>query len=135
MAACVPVAAIPQPRYHDLMTSDILLAGDRIELSGGYEFQPAWLGERSSLMGVVATFIPGQNDLAAAVIVLDEPLCMDGISGAAVVLEQRYAGATWTSAGVVHVELCEFMPEQKRWQDRRQGKWVESHAQYKKIVG
>jgi hypothetical protein len=117
------------------MTGQVLLAGDRIELSGGYDFEPAWLGERSSFMGNVASFIPGQNGVLAAVIALDEPFTVDDITGRTVVLEQRYEGATWASAGVVHVELCDFVPEPKRWQDRRQGKWVESHAQYQRIVG
>jgi hypothetical protein len=129
------IAAISSLRYHGHMISDVLTAGDRIELSGGYDFEPAWLGERSSLKGKVESFIPGQNDLPAAVIVLDEPLIVEGTSGRTLVLEQRYVGATWALTGVVHVELCDFIPEPKRWQDRRQGKWVESHAQYKKMVG
>ena len=117
------------------MTGGVLLAGDSIDLSGGYDYEPAWLGERSSLKGKVASFIPGQNDVPAAVIALDEPLIVDGLTGRTVVLEQRYEGATWALAGVVHVELCDFMPEPRRWQDRRQGKWVESHAQYQKMEG
>ncbi len=117
------------------MTSEVLLVDDRIELSGGYDFKPTWLGERSSLVGKVASFIPGQNDLPAAVIALDEPLTVDGVSGHIVVLEQRYKSSAWTLTGDVHVELCDFLPEPKRWQDRRQGRWVESHAQYKRMAG
>ncbi|WP_159712253.1 hypothetical protein [Sphingomonas sp. AX6] len=115
------------------MTSDVLRPGDRIELSGGYDFEPAWLDGRSSLLGKVTSFIPGQNDLPAAVVALDDPVRVYGISGSTVVIEQRYVGATWTATGVVHVELCDFEPDPSRWQDRRQGKWVESHAQYKKV--
>jgi hypothetical protein len=33
----------------------------------------------------------------------------------------------------VHVELCDFQPEAKAWQHRKRGKWVESHASYKKL--
>ncbi|MXP29606.1 hypothetical protein GRI58_12345 [Porphyrobacter algicida] len=115
------------------MTIVALRAGDRVELRGGYDFEPAWLSGRVSLLGSVATFIPGQNDLPAAVVALDDSISVDGVRGSTVVLEQRYAGATWTETGVVHVELCDFQPERIRWQDRRKGKWVESHAQYKKV--
>ena len=52
------------------------------------------------------------------------------ISGKIIVLELRYAGASWTKNEVVHVELCNFMPEDKPWKDRAQGVWVESHASY-----
>lgn len=116
------------------MTSEILLEGDRIELSGGYDFEPAWLGKRSSLLGKVTSFIPGQNELPAAVIALDEPVIMDDVGGHTVVLELRHEGATWAPTGIVHVELCDFMPDPRRWQDRPQGKWVESHAQYRRVA-
>ena len=112
--------------------SDHLRVGDRIDLTGGYEFEPAWLGGRDSITGQIASFIPGQNELAAAVVILDEVIIVDGVCGRIVVLEQRYNGATWIDEGVVHVELCDFQPEPTRWQDRRQGKWVESHASYKR---
>jgi hypothetical protein len=108
--------------------SDKLQAGDRVRLSGGYDFEPAWLSGKASVEGTVAAFIPGQNKNPAAVIKLDEPISAEGATGDALVLELRYVGANWGSTEIVHVELCNFMPEPKRWQDRRQGKWVESHA-------
>jgi hypothetical protein len=110
-----------------------LQTGDRVQLSGGYGFEPAWLSGRASVEGTVADFIPGQNETPAAVVKLDEPLTTEGVTGDLLVLELRYVGATWETTGTVHIELCDLQPEPKRWQDRRQGKWVESHAIYQRL--
>ena len=112
--------------------ANCLQTGDRVQLSGGYSFEPEWLSGRGSVAGMVAEFIPGQNETPAAVIKLDEPLTAEGVTGDLLVLELRYVGASWQSTGTVHVELCDFAPESTRWQDRRQGKWVESHATYRR---
>ena len=111
----------------------ILSVGDRIRLSGGYDFEPKWLQGKSELFGMAVKFIPGQNENPAAVIELDEPISVDGIEGRTVVLELRFLGATWGTTETVHIELCDFVPEDKAWQQRRQGKWVESHATYARI--
>jgi len=110
-----------------------LVPGDRIRLSGGYDMEPEWLGGHDAVMGSLAAFIPGQNREPAALVQLDHPLEVQGITGERIVLELRYVGATWTDEGVVHVELCDFEPEAKTWSARRQGKWVESHATYTKL--
>ncbi len=81
-------------------------------------------------MGKCITFIKGQNKQPAAVVELDEAISFENISGKIIVLELRYAGASCTKNEVVHVELCNFMPEDKPWKDRAQGVWVESHASY-----
>jgi hypothetical protein len=47
--------------------------------------------------------------------------------------ELRYAGAKWEETGTVHVELCDFEPQAKSWQDRKKGKWVDSHATYRRL--
>lgn len=113
--------------------------GDRIAVSGGYEFEPDWLGGRSEVAGVVAKLIPGQNRLPACVVLLDQPLTASGDvkgkresrTGSYLVLEPRYVGQEWESTGTVHVELCEFEPEDKPWAERPTGAWVESHATYR----
>ena len=104
-----------------------------MRLSGGYDTDPAWLTGRTGLEGTVSRFIPGQNATPAAVIQLDEPITAGEVTGDKVVLELRYAGAVWASTGTVHIERCAFSPEPKRWQERRQGAWVESHATYEQI--
>jgi hypothetical protein len=105
-----------------------------LQLSGGYDFEPAWLSGRESVEGTVAEFIPGQNDTPAAVLKLEEPITTEGVTGDVLVLELRHVGATWEGTGTVHIELCDFAPEPKRWQDRRHGKWVESHATYRRLA-
>jgi hypothetical protein len=109
--------------------SPALGAGSRLRLFGGYR-DPIWLNRASGDRGTLEQFIPGQNTEPAAVVRLDAPITVDGMTGAVVVLELRYVGHQWSDTGIVHVELCDFEPEPIRWQDRRQGKWVESHAQY-----
>jgi len=110
-----------------------LKIGDRIQIGGGYDMEPKWLNEKENYTGVVKAFIPGQSESLAAVVELDEDIKFDDIVGNMIVLELRYVGAKWKKSEIVHVELCDFIPEEKSWKDRRQGKWVESHALYKKI--
>jgi hypothetical protein len=107
-----------------------LKTGNRIQLSGGYDMDPPWRCGKDHYMGTVVSFIPGQNTEPAAVVELDTPITVEGITGKIVVLELRYVGAKWSGHGTVHIELCDFVPEPKSWSQRRQGKWVESHASY-----
>lgn len=109
------------------------MVGDRIQLSGGYDLDPQWLQGQQYHMATVTRFIPGQNDAPAVVAHLDAPISIDEISGHFVVLELRYKGASWDRSNTVHIELCDFEPEAKTWKERRQGKWVESHAIYEKL--
>jgi hypothetical protein len=111
----------------------MLQTGDRVQLSGGYDAGYTWLGEKESIYGTVVKFIPVQNERPASLIKLDEPIAVDGVTGELLVLELRYVGSEWKPTETVHVELCDFEPEEKQWQDRRRGKWVESHATYKRV--
>jgi hypothetical protein len=106
--------------------------GDRLVLSGGYEMSPRWLCGQPAHIGTVVDLVPGQSEQSAVLVKLDSPIEVDGVSGEFLVLETRYGGQTWGDTGVVHIELCDFEPERKRWQDRRQGRWVESHATYER---
>ena len=111
----------------------VLEIGNRVRLTGGYGFEPAWLSGNENLDGTLVCFIPGQNHMPAAVIKIESPITFEAITGAILVLELRYAGASWEETGIVHIELCDFMPEPAPWQDRRRGKWVESHATYARL--
>lgn len=102
--------------------------GDTIRLSGGYDMEPKWLGGAEYVDGSIEKFIPGQNSSPAAQVRLSSPIQVDEVRGEILVLELRYKETLWTSGEVVHIELCDFIPEEKRWQDRKQGLWVESHA-------
>ena len=108
-----------------------LVVGDRVRLFGGYDMVPTWLGDRDEVFGVVERFIPGQNEQPAVIVRLDEELTVGEVTGEVVVLELGHLGTDWsTPEPRIHVELCDFEPEPRRWQERRQGAWVESHASY-----
>jgi len=115
------------------VSGDKLQVGDRVKLNGGYDAGSTWLGEKDAVYGTVAKFMPGQNTQPAALVKLDETFTADGVAGDILVLELRYVGAEWTLTETVHVELCDFEPGPKKWQDRRHGKWVESHATYNRV--
>jgi hypothetical protein len=101
---------------------------------------PAWLADHEDgCVGTVVEFIPGQNEQPAAVVELDDELVLpDGtgavqarVAGRFLVLELAHVGTDWATARPrIHVELFEDRPEARRWQDRKRGAWVESHATY-----
>ena len=97
-----------------------LCVGDRLTIGGGYDQEPEWLSGNGSVTGTLASFIPEKNG-DAVVVQLDEPLTAKGVTGRIVVLSLRYDGATWGPTETVHVELCDFAPESKPWEERRQG--------------
>ena len=107
-------------------------------ISGGYDFEPQWLGGKQQVTGHVEKWIPGQNTQPACVVRLDELLTATGDvhgkreqrTGGFVVLELRYVGQEWEPSGTVHVELCGTEPEDNSWAEREVGAWVESHATY-----
>jgi hypothetical protein len=117
-----------------------IAVGDRVQVAGGYDFEPQWLGGLASVSGIVVKWIPGQNQAPGCVIRLDEPLTAEGDvrgvretrTGSYLVLETRYVEQVWEDTGTVHVELCTSEPEDLRWPDRPIGAWVESHATYTK---
>ena len=114
--------------------SDTLQVGDRVRVGGGYDAGSTWLPAGQWRAGTLVEFIPGRNDTPNAVIKLDAPIAAEGVTGDILVLKLRYVGANWDSTETVHVELCDFRPEPKKWEDRRQGKWVESHATYERLT-
>jgi hypothetical protein len=107
--------------------------GDRVRLFGGYEMEPKWLGGKDAHLGRCLGFIQGQNKQRAAIIELDEKVTFGSKAGKIVVLELRYVGARWSKREVVHLELCDFLPEDKAWNERKRGDWIESHAIYQVI--
>ena len=113
-------------------------------VGGGYDYEPEWLAANSEgYEGRVVAFIPGQNQQPAAVVELDEDLVLPNGAGAVqgrevrgriLVLELGHVGTDWCTPNPrIHVELCDFAPEEASWANRRQGAWVESHATYQKL--
>ncbi len=115
--------------------SQPLKVGDKIELSGGYDYDPIYLRnpDAPKRTGTIIKFIKGQNEELAAVVKLDEIISGEEITGDIVVLELRHEGQTWQEPSPVHIELCNFMPENITWKDRVQGEWVEAAASVKLI--
>ncbi|WP_133176389.1 hypothetical protein [Nocardioides currus] len=113
-------------------------SGSRVAVSGGYDFEPEWLGGAQAVTGRVAKWIPGQNSQPACVVLLDFPLIAIGDvrgrrerrEGRYIVLGLRYQGQEWETSGTVHVELLASEPTDLPWSEREQGAWVESHATY-----
>lgn len=105
-----------------------LKRGDRVFVEGGYSMRPEWLDGKDGYAGTLERFIPGQNQKPDAVIRLDETITAEGISGDMLVMSLRYTDAAWRSGAIAHIELCDFEPDSARWQDRRQGKWIEAAA-------
>lgn len=107
-----------------------LKVGDRIELSGGYDFDPDYLKfpPATKRIGTVIAFIEGQGEKPAAVVKLDEKILGKVIKGDIVILEIRHSGETWQNPLAVHIELCDFIPENKTWKNRKQGEWIEAAA-------
>jgi hypothetical protein len=104
--------------------------GDSVKLYGGYDYDPKWLANGDHQIAKVIKFIPGQNSEPAAVVKLTAPITVDSVTGDILVLELRHQGAKWLKEGIVHIELCDFMPDDIRWQDRKQGLWAEAAASY-----
>lgn len=110
--------------------------GDKVELSGGYDFDPIYLKKPAAdkRTGTVIHFIEGQNKTTAAVIKLDTKINGEKIIGDIAILELRHKDATWFGKTfIVQVELCDFIPDNKSWENRKQGEWVESAATLKII--
>lgn len=104
--------------------------GDRIELFGGYDYDPLFLKNppAEKRTGTVIGFILGQNKSKAAVVRLDNKINGKNISGDITVLELRYVDQTWSNPSPVHIELCDFWPDDRQWKDRLQGEWIEAAA-------
>jgi hypothetical protein len=85
------------------------------QLLGGYDMKPAWLHGRPSVGGTIERSIPGQNRPSAAVARLDEPMPTTGGAATIAILELRHVGATLDDEVVVHVELCDFEAEDRRF--------------------
>ena len=126
---------ISNTKIVDFKLTQPLKVGDKIELSGGYNYDPLFLKNppASKRSGTVIQFIKGQNESQAAVVKLDQVISGEKITGDIVVLELRYVGQTWQEPTPVHIELCDFMPEDKTWKDRKQGEWIEAAATVKLV--
>jgi hypothetical protein len=115
--------------------------GDRIEIGGGYDMNPAWLKGRSiDYHAEVLRFLDnsdknrsGEGRLSA-VVRFDEEIEFGGLQSRFGILDLRYVGQKWDDSGVVHVELIKDEPVETIERQKKNSRWMESHASYKKIV-
>ena len=120
----------------------MLQPGDKIELGGGYDFDPAWLkGRPNGYHAKVLRFIDGGDakrtgdGKLAAVVMFDEELEFGGLRSQFGFLLLRYVGQKWSdSEHGVHVHLTKYEPIEKIDHNKETSNWLESHASYKKTV-
>ena len=111
--------------------------GDRVELSGGYDMTPNWLGGKDFYPGTVIAFLPRDGNETPYVIVRsDEKIAFDGFTGDIVVLSLRYKDAQWSkheTVNPVNLYLLDSPPQNGEFYKKGIGKWMESHASYRVI--
>jgi hypothetical protein len=109
-----------------------LEVGNRIELSGGYDYEILYLKNppANARFGTVIKFMRNSRKYEdySAVIKLDGPITANSITSDIVVLSTRYERQEWIYAGTVHIVLCEKMPE--NIQVDKFGEWIEAAASY-----
>jgi hypothetical protein len=84
-------------------------------------------------LATVLKYIPGQKSNDALVAKLNSPISCKSIAGGTIVLEIRHQCEKWMEGGIVHIELCDFIPENLEWSKWKQGVWIEAAASYKVI--
>ena len=117
--------------------------GDRVVVSGGYDYEPAWLRGGDGYAGKLVELAG-----SVAVVELDEEITLDGswqdfgegapqalrtvskARGRWLALLQGWVGGTWTNpTGRLHVGLCSERPRPRTIpRGGGIGCWVESHA-------
>ena len=89
--------------------------GDRIRITGGYDDDSPLRRGSGELRGTVITFVSGYEAASpAAVVRLDTPLTIDGLTSEILVMELRYESASWArgepGTQTVGLALCSEMP-------------------------
>jgi hypothetical protein len=103
-----------------------LKVGDKIQLFGGYDFDPIFLKNPPAeyRYGTVISFIKNDNR-TNAVVRLDQAITGEEITGDILVLSLRYVDQTWQEPSPVHIYLCNYLP---RDNEQVNGEWVEAAA-------
>jgi hypothetical protein len=114
--------------------------GDRIRIFGGYNDEDV-LRTVGELRGRVISFIPGyEPNTLAAVVRLDSVVTCSGVTGAILVMELRYQGASWDDGAepgsqTVGLDLYAEVPETSMAGKLPATNWtaLESHAVFEVI--
>lgn len=131
-----PIADIPfVPHGCRMHQTGSIQPGDRIKLSGGYSFEPEWLAGRANVNGEVAAFMPGQNDMPAAVIKLDELINSEDVSAKLWFWNLGMSARTGRRPALFMLSCATSCPSPRPGRIEEKEKWVESHATYERIAG
>jgi hypothetical protein len=111
--------------------------GDRLLVTGGYDYNPRWLKGRDGCVGTVIRFLWEGNDRKRKLVLdLGEDFHTCEFSGRYLILFLRYPGSSWEDEGIVHVVVGNSTPKDGQsigvTSDPNSGfKWVEAAASYK----
>jgi hypothetical protein len=111
--------------------------GDRLLVTGGYEYDPNWLQGKEGCVGTVIRFLwEGDNRKRKLVLDLGEDFTACEFKGRYLILFLRDPHEHWEDEGVVHVVVGNSIPKDVESigvaADPNSGfKWVEAAASYK----
>lgn len=111
--------------------------GDRLKVTGGYEYDPNWLKGKDGCVGTVIRFLwEGDDRRKKLVLDLGEDFTTCEFKGRYLILFLRDSGDHWEDEGVVHVVVGNSIPKDVESigvaADPSSGfKWVEAAASYK----
>jgi hypothetical protein len=112
--------------------------GDRIYLSGGYDYDPRWhKPDGSGYYATVLRFIDNKiekrigDERLSVIIEFDEILDFDGLRGKYGLIMGRWQGQKWTPEGVAHLHLLAKDIMDISEFSQQTSRWLESHADYK----
>jgi hypothetical protein len=113
--------------------------GDKLLVTGGYDYDPSWLKGKDGCLGTVIRFLwEGDDRKRKLVLDLGEDFHTCEFSGRYLILFHRYSGSQWEDKGVVHVVVGNSIPKDVQSigvaSDPKQGfKWIEAAASYRVI--
>lgn len=111
--------------------------GDRLMVTGGYEYDPNWLKGKEGCTGTVIRFLwEGDDRRKKLVLDLGEEFTTCEFKGRYLILFLRGDNDLWEDEGVVHVVVGNSIPKDVESigvaADPKSGfKWVEAAASYK----
>ena len=111
--------------------------GDRLVVTGGYDYDPKWLKGKEGCVGTVIRFLwEGENRKRKLVLDLGEDFNTCGFKGRYLILFLRESRTTWEDEGEVHVVIGNSIPKDVESigvaSDPKNGfKWIEAAATYR----
>jgi hypothetical protein len=109
-----------------------LKIGDRIELSGGYDYEIKYLENPPARerVGTVINFMRNSRKFEdySAIVKLDGLITANSVISDIIILSTRYENQEWGYTGIVHIVLCLEIP--KNIENEKFGERIEAAASY-----